>query len=237
LVIERQATIRLPYFLRIKMEETTNPKKNKRKFKQTKQLVRLALNGGWTQSEIALACRTQQSVVSAWKKGSTSGTEESLKPLLDVYGHKLRRNSFRVYWSVDSATNEKAFHKVEGKVVLSQAFFDARRDSAKLVKRIPKYKLIVHHQGSNKFRLVFQSRLTFSHSNEELESSIEDAIWGSAISEQFELSELLKVVDSYAQKTLGDYPSDANTLPFIARQALLNHGFDIDGVVEYPAVW
>jgi transcriptional regulator with XRE-family HTH domain len=219
------------------MEVTTNPKKNKRKFKQTKQLVRLALNDGWTQSDIAVECRTQQSVVSAWKKGSTSGTEESLKPLLDVYGHKLRRNSFGVYWCIDPETKSKTFHKVEGKVVLSQAFFDARRDRAKLVKKIPMLKLVVHHQGLNKFRLVFQNRLTFSHSSSVLESSVEDAIWGSTISDQYELSDLLKEIDSYAQKTLGDYPSDANTLPFIVRQSLLNHGFDIDGVVEYPAVW
>jgi hypothetical protein len=44
----------------------TNPKRNKRKFKQTKQLMRLAINNGWSQVRIAEECRTQQSVVSAW---------------------------------------------------------------------------------------------------------------------------------------------------------------------------
>jgi len=66
---------------------------------------------------------------------------------------------------------------------------------------------------------------------------VENAIWGSTISDRYELAELLKVIDNYAEKTLDKYPSDANTLPFIARQALLNHGFDVDGVVEYSAVW
>jgi hypothetical protein len=219
------------------MTATASPKKNKRKFKQTKQLVRLALNDIWSQSTIADACRTQQSVVSSWSKGTKHATEEQLKPLLEIYGHKLRRNSFRVYWSIDPNTQEKTFSKVEGKIILSQAFNDARRSGTKLVKQIPQLKLVVHYQGGNKFRLIFQSRLTFTHSNEEIESMVEDAIWASTISEQFELSELLNIIDNYAEKTLAEYPSDANTLPFIARQSLLNHGFDVDGVVEYPAVW
>ncbi|WDE12013.1 hypothetical protein [Thalassomonas haliotis] len=219
------------------MEATTNPKKNKRKFKQTKQLVRLALNDGWSQIEIADACRTQQSVVSAWNKGSKQGTEQQLKPLLDVYGHKLRRNTFRVYWRINPETKEKTFHKVEGKVILNLAFHDARRSRAKLIKKIPQLKLVIHHQGENKFRVIFQKRLTFEHTNEELESMIEDAIWYSIVSEQYELPELLSVIDNYAKEHLAEYPTDANTLPFIARQALLNHGFDIDGVVEYPAIW
>ncbi|WP_339687732.1 hypothetical protein [uncultured Pseudoalteromonas sp.] len=219
------------------MEETIGSKKNKRKFKQTKQLVRLALNDGWTQNEIKDACRVQQSIVSGWKSGSKQGTEQQLKPLLEIYGHKLRRNSFRVYWNIDPETNSKNFHKVEGKVILSQAFNDARRVNHKLEKKIPQYKLVIHHQGSSKFRVVSQSRLTFQNTNEELESMVEDAIWASIVSEQYDLPELLDVIDRYAEKTLAKYPSDANTLPFIARQSLLNHGFDIDGIVEYPAIW
>ncbi|MDN3489729.1 hypothetical protein [Pseudoalteromonas sp. APC 3694] len=219
------------------MEATTNSKKNKRKFKQTKQLIRLALNDGWTQNEIKDACRVQQSIVSGWKSGSKQGTEQQLKPLLEIYGHKLRRNSFRVYWCIDPETKKKTFHKVEGKVVLNQVFYDPRRSGYKLIKKIPQQKLVVHHQGENKFRIVYQSRLAFQNSNVELESMVEDAIWDSTISKQYELSELLSIMDNYAEKSLAEYPSDANTLPFITRQALLNHGFAVDGVVEYPAVW
>lgn len=126
------------------MEATTSSKKNKRKFKQTKQLVRLALNDGWTQNEIKDACGVQQSIVSGWKSGSKQGTEQQLKPLLEIYGHKLRRNSFRVYWNIDPETNSKHFHKVEGKVILSQAFNDARRVNHKLDKKIPQLLICTH---------------------------------------------------------------------------------------------
>lgn len=42
----------------------------KKPFKWTRELIKLALNDGWTQSEIAEKCRTQQSIVSAWNRGS-----------------------------------------------------------------------------------------------------------------------------------------------------------------------
>lgn len=217
--------------------EVSSPKKEKRKFKQTKQLVRLALNDGWSQTEIATECRTQQSIVSGWSKGEKLATEQQLKPLLEVYGHKLRRNTFRFYWNIDPKTQQKSYFKVEGKVILSQAFYDARRVKHEVVKKVPLMKLVIHHQGENKFRVVSLNRLTFRHSNSELESSVEDAVWAADISEQYELTQLLNWIDKYAASTLSDYPGDANTLPFIARQALLNYGFSIDGIVEYPAVW
>lgn len=217
--------------------EASSPKKEKRKFKQTKQLVRLALNDGWSQTEIANKCRSHQSVVSKWSTGEVLATEKQLQPFLELYGHKLRRNSFRVYWNIDPETQQKSYFKVEGKVILSQAFYDARRVKHQIVKKIPMMKLVIHHQGNSKFRIVAQSRLTFRHSNYELESSVEDAIWGADVSDQFELTQLLKWIDEYAESTLKEYPSDANTLPFIARQALLHHGFSIDGIVEFPAVW
>jgi hypothetical protein len=218
------------------METTINPNKNKRKFKQTKQLVRLAINEGWTQDEIRIKCRTQQSVVSAWYKGTKQGTEEALKPLLEQYGNKLRRNSFRVYWSVDPNTQGKTFSKVEGKVVLNQVFSYTQVSSNYRDKQIPTQKLVIHHQGTNKFRIVFQTRLKTVRGFD-LESTTDDSVWNSTITEQTDLEKLLKFIDTYSEDNLKNQPDEALTLPFIARQALLNHGFDIDGVVEYPAVW
>lgn len=224
-------------FLRIDMDKTTNSKKNKRKFKQTQQLLKLASNEGWSQVEIAKKCRTQQSVVSGWLRGTAQGTEQQLKPLLDIFGHKLRRNSFRVYWSMNREAKEKTFYKVEGRVILSHVFNDKRRSNYRKPVNIPLQKLVIHHQGGNKFRLVHQSRLISAKTNEEIESPVEGAIWNAHISEQVELTELLRIVDNFAEKQLTDHPNDAITLPYTARQALLNNGFNIDGVVEYPAIW
>ncbi len=80
--------------------------KNK-KFRLTRQLVNLALNDEWTQTDIAKACRVHQSIVSGWKNGASNATESQLMPLLEIYGHKLRRNSFRVYWALDPETSNQ----------------------------------------------------------------------------------------------------------------------------------
>ncbi|PKG37111.1 helix-turn-helix transcriptional regulator [Psychromonas sp. Urea-02u-13] len=214
--------------------ESKNPKKSKRKFKQTKQLVKLALNNGWTQPEIAEACRTQQSVVSAWANGKKQGTEQQLKPLLDIFGHKLRRNSFGVYWSIDSGSQEKTYHKVEGNIILNQELYQ-RKLVDRRIKKFPMYKLVIHYQGGDEFRLVYQSRHTSVNTYAELMT--EDIIWDSKITERYKLPELIIAIDKYAKRLKDELKTETTALPLIARQALLNYGFDIEGVVEYPAVW
>lgn len=222
------------------METKKNGKNaKKRGFKLTRQLIRMATNDGWTQKDIADTCRTYQSIVSAWHKGQKLATEQQVRPLLEIYGHKIRRNSFRVYWQIDHETREKKYYRVEGKVIFSEAFSDARREpSGKLTRKIPVHKLVVHHQGNNQFRVILQSRLYFQHSSQELESTVSDAIWGSQIHpELLTTDDLVKFIDHYAMETLREFPSDANTLPFLIRQSLLQHGFSVSGVEDYPASW
>ena len=221
--------------------ETNKSGKNARKkgFKLTRQLIRMAINDGWTQKDIADTCRSHQSIISAWYKGQKLATEQQVRPLLEIYGHKIRRNSFRVYWNINPETREKSFYRVEGKVVFAEHFYDARRESSgKLTKKIPMHRLVVHHQGNSQFRVVMQSRLYFHHSSQELESTTSDAIWGAQIHPELSTTDdLIKWVDQYASETLREFPTDANTLPFLIRQSLLQHGFEVCGVEEYTASW
>lgn len=78
------------------MNDSTPPE-GKRRFKETRTLVRLALDDGMTQTEIARICRTQQSTVSAWANGERKAWEKQVEPLLARYGRQLRRSSERVY--------------------------------------------------------------------------------------------------------------------------------------------
>lgn len=223
------------------MDTPTKPKKQtKRPFKQTCELIKLALNDGWSQAEIATKCRTQQSVVSAWKNGSKKATEAQLEPLLKIYGHKLRRKAFKVYWAFNETQSEKAFYKVEGQVILSAPFCDPRRNHhGKVVKKIPLKKLVIHHQGKEQFIVVHQKRLEFKEDRLLLENNNQDAAWASKIYKVNGVSELLKYIEKYADEKLIEdkYIGDAATLPFLLRQALLNHGLHVEGIVEYPAVW
>lgn len=78
------------------MNDSTPPE-GKRRFKETRALVRMALDDGMTQTEIARICRTQQSTVSMWANGERKAFEHQVEPLLARYGRQLRRISERVY--------------------------------------------------------------------------------------------------------------------------------------------
>ncbi|MCF5732959.1 hypothetical protein [Pseudomonas syringae] len=211
----------------------------KKPFKLTRELVRLALNFGWTQQEIADKCRTQQSIVSAWKKGAKFGTESQLMPLLEIFGHKLRRNTFRAYWALDSTTQDKTFFRIEGKVVFTEVLFEVKSSStsSKPPRRNPLVKLVVHYQGVDKFRVVIQARLGFDSSTNTPSSNTEDAMWSARVLDQQSNSEVLAWVDDFAQTISEKSPHSGLTLPFLFRQALLNHGFPVPGIVDYPAIW
>lgn len=218
--------------------DTSKGKNAKRKpFKLTRQLIRLALNDGWTQREIAEKCRVQQSIVSAWSKGGKYATEAQLMPLLEIYGHKLRRNTFRVYWSLDSTTQAKTFFRVEGKIILSEVVFKLGNATGKLEKKSPIMKLTIHHQGADKFRAVIQSKLEFDPPLKHALGSDQDALWSAEVADQKSSTELIGWLDKISTELIGESPCPGLSLPFLLRQALMNHGFSVEGVVEYPAVW
>ena len=218
-------------------EKGSGKNAKKKPFKLTRQLVRLALNDGWTQKDIAAKCRAQQSIVSAWAKGAKSATEQQLMPLLEIYGHKLRRNTFRVYWALDSATQEKTFFRVEGKIVFTEVWLKLDESSTKVTKKIPVLKLTVHHQGADSFRVVLQNRIETQQHIKFTVSNAEEAIWSSKVLDQQNSAELISWVDDYALGLSKEHPHVGLTLPFLLRQALMNHGFPVSDVVDYPAAW
>ena len=220
------------------MEAQADKGKNAKKkpFKLTRQLIRIAINNGWTQSEIAEKCRTQQSIVSAWSRGVKYATEAQLMPLLDLFGHKLRRNTFRVYWALDATTQVKSFFRVEGKVVFTEVLFQLQEFSEREGQKRPVMKLTVHHQGSDSFRAVVQSRVELDSSSRLSANGAEDAAWSSLVLDQKNVVEIIDWLDEFAHNFSGQYPC-LKTLPFLFRKALLNHGFPVGGVVEYPAIW
>lgn len=218
--------------------ETQSEKIKKKLFKQTRELVRLALNNGWTQTEIAKTCRTQQSVVSAWSKGEKLGTEQQLKPLLDLFGYKLRRNTFKLYWRKNKETSETEFIKVEGKIIFSLIIGQQNYKNF-----TPKYKFVIHHQGSEQFYIILKEKIYGDY-----DKSLEAATWQTILNQSMGISELLGFFDKLSSKDIESmgrfwlefcrsFPKYTQSLPFLVRQALLNHGFPVNNIIEYPASW
>lgn len=221
------------------MTQTDQTATAHRPFKQTRALIRLAINDGWTQKEIADTCRTQQSIVSAWAKGTKLAKEGQLIVLLERYGHTLRRQSFRLYWTIDPETEEKRFFRVEGKVIFQHTFYNYRRDpkSGKQHKTFPEYRMVVHHQGQGSFTLAWQTRIPLDNGNTLIDSHNEEAVWHSGIYPLVSETKLIQMMDGLYKEPALRQLSDTPTLPFLIRQALLQHGFPVEGIEEYPALW
>ena len=218
--------------------QTSSTPNNKPIFKWTRQLIQLALNDGWTRKEIANKCRTQPAIVNDWQKGIKHATEAQVQPLLQLYEHKIKKEPFRVYWSIHPETREKQYYKVEGKIIFSQVFYSTLHEGEKASQKTPLYKLVVHYQGKGQFRLISQSRMAFRKNHAKAENGNENAIWNSVILEPMDTTKLLRTLDKFLEEFLSrEFSGDAFALPFLIRQALLNHGFSVADVKEYPILW
>ncbi len=151
----------------------------RQKFKYTRELIKLALDDEMTQEEIAKLCRTQQSVVSAWKNGKSKATAQQIEPLMARYGARLRRSTSRVYFlgePVDGYGAPKAgpplIRVVEGSVVFRHIF---TRPALRIARRNtdlvqdPVARWVVHEQPGPLFVLVRQKRRKLSIKEKELE--------------------------------------------------------------------
>lgn len=220
---------------------------NSRKYRYTKPLINMALREGWTQKQIADACRTQQSVVSAWKNGAKQASEHQLKPLLEVFGAKLRRKSFRIYhrwFEVPGQEPEVKLIKVEGEVIFTHAY-DAYlscprcnpgecSDYKHTKRSVPQRRLIIHDQGAGGFCLVVQKRV-FKPNYQTLYADAN--IFKSHAFSQCSVSQLLALVDgNQFYENQEKFENDKLMIRTLLRKALLEHGIPLEGVEEHLSV-
>jgi transcriptional regulator with XRE-family HTH domain len=81
----------------------TEPKPKKPKFKDTRELVKIAIADGMTQKQIADVCRVEQSVVSGWLNGKSLAFDHQIAELKRRYGNRLNRTTSRVYLTLNNA--------------------------------------------------------------------------------------------------------------------------------------
>lgn len=229
-------------------ETNESSKKQKKPFKWTKVLISIAINNGWTQEEIAKKCRTQQSVVSAWKRGEKLATESQIKPLLDLYGAELRRKTFKLYYKEENKENdiiEHSFIKVEGKVIFLRFFyqsFSIQNGKSSKIKRIPQLRLILQDRGNGCFILtICENKLIHFVNDNDIPI---DNFWINRLLKEFSsTSEIINFIDAYfigkeCNKFFHkNYPFESEQMPFLVREALLNQGFSIDGIEIYQSNW
>ncbi len=227
-----------------------------KKYRYTKQLINLALRDGWTQKDIADACRTQQSVVSSWKNGSSLAKASQLQKLMEIYGPKLRRRTFKVYHDL-LQDDQGGYHiqmiKVEGEVMLSFPYRNKEfcvkchalasdgacscRCGSKIRKVLPTRRLLLHSMGKGEFCLVSQHRLI----KDEYQMQFpETNIFASRVVGRYEARALLDHIDDmHKQDSNSDEMNQIENLmlQMLARKALLEHGYPVERIEEHNAAW
>lgn len=221
-----------------------------KKYRYTKQLINMALRDGWTQKQIADACRTQQSVVSAWKAGAKQAKESQLKTLLETYGPRLLRKSFKIYHNFlvdEHETRTIQMIKIEGEVILTFPYRNkifcmkccSEQSSCscgiKTKRTLPTRKLIVHAMGKGEFCLLSQRRLIKDQFQMKYP---ETNIFISTVIGRFTIQELLSKFSDFDRIESSDEKLDGAEhlmAQMLLRKSLLEHGYPIEGIEEHLA--
>jgi len=218
-----------------------------RKCRDTKILVKIAIENGMTNQEIAVKAglkKTSGAVVTRWKTGVALATERQMNFLINEFGDLLRRKTEHLF-SQDEDGIQK-FYKLNGEVIFKHVV----RKYMPLNKGLSKIALLRYLalQKGNKFHLVFQSRKGLDQSAKLDHYQIaamshcdnEDANWDtdkviSNKSADIFIDEVDKVATSLMteQKCIEEkFIYSAKELQFIARKSLLKQGFQLAGIVD-----
>ena len=226
----------------------------RKKFKLTKQLIKIALDNGHTQIGIQKMCRlSSQSQVSDWKNGVKLAYEDQIKPLLDLYGHQLRKVTSQLY-QVRKSDEEMRLEEengtdgpfpmkfvlVEGKVILREKFINPQRDYQGRIKRKDAQAIFsIHEQGDNKFRCVLQKLITFKHGNNHPAHHEMNANFLAEITEPLDIKELIKYVRDYRDESLvnEEYLVNYFTIDYLLVNSLVMNGYQVKDVEVLPATW
>jgi hypothetical protein len=223
-------------------EQPTKPRKPK--YKYTRELVKIAIADGMSQTEIAALCRTQQSVVHGWAKGKSLAFEHQVIELKKRYAARLNRATSRVYLVGTSPLKMVA---VEGPIVLRYSFVRPEEDPrGKAWLRIPIGRWVVHRHGRGRFVLVELSRRPLDEERrarwaqelrrvsrsgywEEWVDCADDAArWIARIDDPTDAGGLMTRCDEHVRDPARMHnPHDELVLPFLVRKMLVEQGFDV----------
>ena len=223
-------------------------KQSKQKYRYTKQLVRIALEQGYTAEDVlekAGASRKSLSMFSKWRNGKALATVRQLQYFINEYEHLLKRKMEHLFYGVTDG--ELKYYKLNGELILKHAIkhppvqIDKRRRSLAL------FRMLLLKEG-NKFHFVFQTRVGLtgeerfkpSNINDLMHSPNEEANWfvydfkTELTAESIFETATPFINQLYNGKNLAQVvlKNEAIALCFIIRQVLLKQGHQCLDIVD-----
>jgi DNA-binding XRE family transcriptional regulator len=224
-----------------------------RKYKYTKQLVRMAIEHGMTNKEIAKkAGLSDKSVaqVTRWRKGDSLATVRQMQFFINEFGDLLKRKIEHLFCFKDDGVIKH--FKLSGDIILRHVYKEkVRIDRKDLNVGILRFVIIKH---SEKFTLLSQyrmgleerdrgHRLSGSDIGKLVQSSSEGANWVCYKADKFlNAKEIVEATDSYAKSFLdgSNYMSikehsNHSEIMFLVREQMMKNGFIAEDIFDLDA--
>ena len=226
----------------------TEQKENTKKtYRYTKQLIKLAIENGYTNHDIAEKAGLSPkstALVSRWRNGKALATDRQMNYFIKEFEHLLKRKMEHLFYELEefekdgNTLNKVNYFKISGEIILKHHL---RSHGYK--KNITYYRIIIIKNSDNVFYVLHQKRnFQFSlYSNDrqteqkiplKLSHPSETASWITL--SRNKLTNYEQVIDSIdnfshiglVNNHLDDIgKSDLMTLPFILRENLLKLGY------------
>ncbi|MGI2111264.1 hypothetical protein ACRN9C_18005 [Shewanella frigidimarina] len=224
-----------------------------RKYKYTKQLVRMAIEHGMTNKEIAKkAGLSDKSVaqVTRWRKGDSLATVRQMQFLINEFGDLLKRKMEHLFYCKEDGVIN--YFKLSGDIILRHVYKQQLVLNRKQINIGLLRIVIIKH--SEKFTLLSQYRMGLEERNRGqnlsssdigklVQSSSEGANWICYKADKFlNAQEIVKATDSYAKSFLDgsnymrikEY-SNHSEIMFLVREQMMNNGFIAEDIFDLDA--
>lgn len=226
---------------------TEQKEKSQKKYRYTKQLIRLAIENGYTNKDIAKkAGFSSEGQVSKWRNGKALATERQVQFFINEFGHLLKRKMEHLFYSQTENPYEFIYHKIEGEILLTHTL-NYRDSRSKPIGKVGVCKFAILNLGSV-FHLLEQKKVGLDDDGSNVDkllknkkiSNNEQANWY-LVKTHKNLSpqELVDTIDSIVNtfchsenKLARNIRNDALYLKYIIRQFLLKNGYAINDIVD-----
>lgn len=220
---------------------------NNKKCKETKRLVRLAIENGLTNRDIAIKARVSAkstALVSRWRNGESLATEFQMQSLMKEFGEQLRRKSEHLL-TVEQKCKQY-FIKLTGELIVKHVVRERVYANKKHL-NIALHRFLIFRQNDS-YYIVSQSRKGVDSSysiNADIIKGLshcdnEDANWISkGTPNLLSLEELLQCIDSFAAALAEsrlipnkEYTFSGQELQFSIRRYLMREGIQLADVID-----
>lgn len=222
-----------------------------KKYRYTKQLVRIAIENGYTNADIAVKAglsKTSISMVSRWRNGESLATERQMRSLINEFGHHLKRRMEHLLCFIDDENGEQKFFHLEGDILLKHTIrIPVNTGKFEKTVNIGTHRIMMI-ENENKLIVLFQSRVglqeklkaenikNLAHSDNEEANWLTYSIGSSSdpLTVIDLMSKHIKSIKIYQTSTfLSDIQQNEHLiLAYKARQTLLRHGYTINDLIK-----